>query len=454
MTGHDEHSMLETAQKMLIQHALCDRCLGRLFAWLGTGTSNEARGYSIKLTLCMIADDELKSGNKESGERAIAILAGNGMFAPAKTIATKNSIEFEGRDNCHLCFIEGHSIFDRISNVAERMIGIADQVEFETFLAGSIPSPLLVERQDELTAIYSTLYSETLKSHFNRLMGIQLQELLEKPVDFEKPDVVFVYDMDQDEVQVKVNPIFIYGRYRKLARGIPQSRWDCKKCKGKGCKECGETGRNYPDSISEYVGVPAKECAGGSRFKFHAAGREDVDVLMLGKGRPFVVEISEPRVRRPNLLEMTQTINQEATGKIEVHDMELADRHRLQKLKESASSNIKEYAAVIQTEGLVTDEDIQRVIQSLRDATIEQRTPNRVSHRRSDLIREKKVHEVQLTRREDGVLEAFFKVQGGTYIKELISGDEGRTKPSIAEILGTPCLCKELNVTAIYGGVD
>ncbi len=452
MTDHDEHSVLETAQMMLVQHPLCDRCLGRQFAWLGTGTSNENRGYSIKLTLCMIADDELKSGSKESGERTFAVLAGNGMFVPAKTIAAKNSIVYEDSNSCHLCFIEGNSIFDRIPNIADRMVGIADQVEFETFLAGSIPSPLLVERQDEMTATYSTLHSETLKSHFNRLVGIQLQELLGKSVDFEKPDVVFVYDMDRDEVELQVNPIFIYGRYRKLVRGIPQSRWDCKKCKGRGCKECEDTGRKYPDSISEYVGIPAQQCAGGSRFKFHAAGREDVDVLMLGKGRPFVVEISKPRVRKPDLLEMTQTINQEAGGKIEVHDLELTDRHRLQKLKEDASSNIKEYAAVIQTEGSVTDEAIQRVIQSFQGVVIEQRTPNRVSHRRSDLVREKKVHEVQITRQEDGVLEAFFKVQGGTYIKELISGDEGRTRPSVAEILGTACLCKELNVTAIYGG--
>ncbi|MDH4214533.1 MAG: tRNA pseudouridine(54/55) synthase Pus10 [Candidatus Thorarchaeota archaeon] len=450
MTNHEEYSVLETARKMLVQHPLCDRCLGRQFAWLGSGTTNEDRGHSIKLTLCMIADKEIKSGDKASGEHTLAILAGNGMFAPARTIATKNSIEYVTSDSCHLCFIDGSSIFEKIPLITERMVGIADQVEFETFLAGCVPSPLLVERQDEISAIHSALYSETLKSHFNRLAGIQLQELLGKSVDFEKPDVVFIYDMNKDEVGLHVNPIFIFGRYKKLVRGIPQSRWDCKKCKGRGCEECEGTGRNYPDSISEYVGIPAQQCAGGSRFKFHAAGREDVDVLMLGKGRPFVVEISKPRVRKPDLLEMAQTINQEAAGKIEVHDLELTDRHRLQKLKEDAASNIKEYAAIIHTEGLVTDEAIQRVIQSFQGATIEQRTPNRVSHRRSDLVRKKKVHGIKLTKLEEGILEAFFKVQGGTYIKELISGDDGRTKPSVAEILGTACVCKVLNVTAIY----
>jgi tRNA pseudouridine synthase 10 len=435
---------------MLNQHPLCDRCLGRLFAWLGTETSNEDRGHSIKLTLCMNADDQLKSGYKESGEHSIAILAGNGMFPPARAIAAQNSIEYIVSDSCHLCYIEGHSIFDRITLIAERMAGIANQVEFETFLVGSVPSPVLVERQDEMSAIHSTLHSETLKSHFNRLAGIQLHKLLEKPVDFERPDVVFIYDMDQDEVQLQVNPIFIFGRYKKLVRGIPQSRWDCRKCKGRGCDECGGTGRRYPDSISEYVGTPAQQCLGGSRFKFHAAGREDIDVLMLGKGRPFVVEISKPQIRKPDLLEIAQAINQEAESKIEVHDLELTDRHRLQKLKEDAASNVKEYAAIIQTYEPVTNEAIQKVIQLFQEITIEQRTPNRVSHRRSDLVRMKKIHDVQITKEADGNLRAFFKVQGGTYIKELISGDEGRTKPSIAEILGTPCVCKELNVTAIY----
>ncbi|RLI48252.1 MAG: hypothetical protein DRO73_09860, partial [Candidatus Thorarchaeota archaeon] len=43
----------------------------------------------------------------------------------------------------------------------------------------------------------------------------------------------------------------------------------------------------------------------------------------------------------------------------------------------------------------------------------------------------------------------FFRVQGGTYIKELISGDDGRTTPSVAELIGIPAVCVELNVVGI-----
>jgi tRNA pseudouridine synthase 10 len=452
--GPDEHNVLKTAREMLSQHTLCDRCLGRQFAWLGTETSNEDRGHSIKLVLCMNADEQLKSGDRETARQTISDLAGNGMSASAKAIAAQHSIEYQTREDCDLCTIEGTSVFERIPVVAERMMGIADQVEFDTFLVGSVPYPLLVERQDEMSARFSTLHSETLKSHFNRLAGIQLQQHLGKPVDFDRPDIVFIYDMQEDTVKLQVNPIFIYGKYLKLVRGIPQSRWDCKKCKGKGCDECANTGRRYPDSISEYIGIPAQTLTGGTRFKFHAAGREDIDVLMLGQGRPFVVEIGEPRIRKPSLAELAETINKEATGKVEVHGLEMTNRHHLQQLKEDATSNVKEYAAIVETEQSVTEEMMTIVASRFQGVTIEQRTPNRVSHRRSDLVRKKRIYEIRLTGREDGCLDVFFKVQGGTYIKELISGDDGRTTPSLAEWLGTGCVCKQLNVLAIHSGKD
>ena len=450
MTDVQDDGVVATAQKLMEQHTLCDKCLGRQFGWLSTNTTNDDRGHSLKLAMCMSADEQLKSGKKELGSHVIRLLAGNGMFDSARAIAEKNGIDYETQDTCYLCTIDGKSVFDRIPLVAERIVGLAKDVEFETFLVGSVPPPLLAERQDELSAIHSIMHAETLKSHFNRELGIQLHELLQKPVDFMKPDVVFVYSMESDELEVKINPVFIYGRYRKLVRGIPQSRWDCKKCRGRGCDECNGTGRKYPDSISEYVGIPAQSIIDGSRFKFHAAGREDIDVLMLGDGRPFVVEIAEPRVRTPNLNNITKSINDEAEGKIEVHELVLTDRYQLQKLKEDASTNVKEYEALIETEKPVTDKELKKVERAFKAIEIEQRTPHRVSHRRSDLIRKKIIHEIRLEKHKDGLVKATFKVQGGTYIKELISGDEGRTTPSIAEKLGIGCKCAELNVTAIY----
>ncbi len=446
-----ESRVLDSTISMLEKHPLCNRCLGRQFAWLSTNTSNEERGQSLKLILSMIADEELKSGNGERGKTTISLLAGNGMFPPSQAIAEKNSIEFNQERPCHLCSVDGQSVFEKVNRTAQKAAELTKEIEFDTFLVGTLTAPILDDRQDELRAEHSLLHAEALKSDFSRELGKQIYDILGKEVDFEKPHLVFLYDMVNDKVLVQINPIFIYGRYRKLMRGIPQSKWDCKECKGKGCDECNGTGRRYPDSISEYVGVIAQKLTKGSRFKFHAAGREDVDALMLGEGRPFVVEISEPQIRYPNLKTLAKTINKEAKKRIQVQDLHMTNREHSQKLKEDASTNVKEYTAVIETEDVVNKTDLQRVEKEFSDTEIDQRTPIRVSHRRSDLVRKKRIHEIRLKKHSNKKIEAFFKVQGGTYVKELISGDDGRTVPSIASMLGIGCVCRELNVTAIYG---
>ena len=87
--------------------------------------------------------------------------------------------------------------------------------------------------------------------------------------------------------------LWLESRYRKLRRGLPQTVFYCPLCKGdrrrsKGCQQCGGFGKLTKESVQELIGrriLPQMQAKGGS---FHGAGREDVDVLMLGRGRPFV----------------------------------------------------------------------------------------------------------------------------------------------------------------------
>jgi tRNA pseudouridine synthase 10 len=43
------------------------------------------------------------------------------------------------------------------------------------------------------------------------------------------------------------------------------------------------------------------------------------------------------------------------------------------------------------------------------------------------------------------------EAESGTYIKELISGDGGRTRPSLSELVGVPCNVSKLDVIEIKG---
>jgi len=70
-------------------------------------------------------------------------------------------------------------------------------------------------------------------------------------------------------------------------------------------------------------------------------------------------------------------------------------------------------------------------------------------HRRADKLRVKRVHELKATRVDGTRIELVVRCQGGLYVKELISGDGGRTKPSVSEALGTEARCIELDVISV-----
>ena len=69
-------------------------------------------------------------------------------------------------------------------------------------------------------------------------------------------------------------------------------------------------------------------------------------------------------------------------------------------------------------------------------------------HRRADKIRHR--HAKILTAKlENSQIIADIKADAGTYIKELIHGDNGRTEPSISSFLSKPCTCARLDVISI-----
>jgi len=74
-----------------------------------------------------------------------------------------------------------------------------------------------------------------------------------------------------------------------------------------------------------------------------------------------------------------------------------------------------------------------------------------VAHRRANKIRERKIYNCELESVEGSIARLTIETQSGTYIKELVSGDSGRTTPNISEMIGIPCKVKELDVIEIKG---
>ena len=98
---------------------------------------------------------------------------------------------------------------------------------------------------------------------------------------------------------------------------------------------------------------------------------------------------------------------------------------------------------------------IKSAIMSLEGTKLAQRTPDRVAHRRADLIRRREVvtvHEPVVEVMDDGSTEIEFtlRCESGTYVKETIHGDNGRTQPSVASILKAKCEVIWLDVGDIH----
>ena len=101
----------------------------------------------------------------------------------------------------------------------------------------------------------------------------------------------------------------------------------------------------------------------------------------------------------------------------------------------------------------VSEEKLKSVINELK-GLVKQRTPNRVAHRRADKVRTREVYDARLEKVAGKTARITVVGSSGLYIKELVSGDQGRTKPSLAGVLGFDAKVTELDVINVGGEAD
>jgi tRNA pseudouridine synthase 10 len=268
-----------------------------------------------------------------------------------------------------------------------------------------------------------------------------------KSAEFKNPDIVVLLDPGSGNVHVEIHPVFFYGRYRKMERGIPQTHWDCRMCHGKGCERCSFTGKQYPDSVEELIGREAAVLFQAEGSILHGSGREDIDARMMGSGRPFIMEMVTPRKRSVPLPLLEERINLSAEGRVSVTLERWSGRHEVEIIKSNKAH--KKYRILVEVDGSFSPDEVRSALKSLEGVTIHQRTPQRVAHRRADKIRERRTFGVEYRGEENGKIVVEITGEAGLYIKELISGDNGRTSPSLAGILGTSARVSSLDVVQV-----
>lgn len=425
--------ILDTCAKVLAKYPLCDRCLGRQFRLLDERDDNQVIGSSLKLALYLENSSPFDMGGTRP-LRVLKRLALSGHRPSASAVKARTG-KAPSVEPCPIC---GGSLFTKIRDLALKSASELRKYQYATFQLGSKLPRKIVRLDDEIKMIFKLPHGESVKTEFNRLLANELSKATgSRPVFSGEADIAVTFDPISESAEVSPSPLYISGRYRKLKPGTSQTR------------KRGVSPLTSIEGMLASVFVPLLKA---EDVKFHGAGREDVDALMLGRGRPFVLEVVRPRKRRIGLARAQREFNERFKKSVQVGSLKLNSRASIVKLKLGGERFDKRYRIIIRVEEMPSEEKLREVEKMSTNLMIEQRTPKRVAWRRADKVRKKRIRSLKLKRIGRKRLEAVMETQAGTYVKEFITGDEGRTRPSLAELLNTPANWEALEVLQILGG--
>lgn len=250
-------------------------------------------------------------------------------------------------------------------------------------------------------------------------------------------------------IQFDRDPLLLAGCYVKNNRTTSQSPWFM-------------DGKRFgTGSVSEFIEAVAIKACEAKEARFSSAGREDIDVLMKGNGRPFLLSIlNAKKFYSISAGDIENAINA-STQDIQVLKVcwvsPLAAKH----LKAGEETKEKTYRCIVYSRKELPNLDLINQLDT--PFVIQQKTPIRVLHRRANLTRPKSIlsikaeflSEQELAERSIPKSEQFqyfsleLETQAGTYVKEFVHGDLGRTFPSLSSIMSDFMDILELDVLSV-----
>ncbi len=428
-------SVLDKTLGLLGKYYLCDNCLGRLFARLGRGLTNRQRGRALKIVALMEAHRRIVEGLL--GTEEFKNIASNiGSIANDTVVELGLDLQFDEARKCSIC---GFTSLDlKISEYARKALELIKKYSARTFLVGVVKNSSIERREEAIASEHGLKFYENVRNELKREIGKAVQSMsnMSVKVDFNKPNVVVIVDLDEDTVSIRRMPVYLKGLYWKLGRNISQSKWIL-----------WDGSKKYPYSVQEALEA-LREVIGAREVVLHASGREDVDVRMLGSGRLFVVEVKEPEKYSFSIKDVERKVN-EKSRYVKVRFLGEASRREVRLVKMERARKVKVYKALVVVGKDISEEHLHGLEEYFANKVIRQRTPRRVLHRRPDVVRLRRVYSVKTRLLSARVFEAIIECDGGLYIKELVSGDNGRTKPSFSEYLKAEAKCVELDVVYV-----
>jgi tRNA pseudouridine synthase 10 len=193
-----------------------------------------------------------------------------------------------------------------------------------------------------------------------------LPRILFKDLDFfsqeaSKTDITQLLQVDCTHESV-----LVYSRYIKKSRKLSQTPWNIKDP---------DVEEKFSTKVIGSVQDTIAESGLRELFKpkdgvmmLHAAGREDIDVRMLGTGRPFVMEIVNPTKIKSG---SEQVNSLKLDGPLIIcKEFKIVDKDFYDRLKEMESTKAKSYASVVYCPEGLTQDDCDK-LNKIKDLDVE-----------------------------------------------------------------------------------
>lgn len=204
-------------------------------------------------------------------------------------------------------------------------------------------------------------------------------------------------------IEMTRESVYVGGRYLKYTRDVSQTPWSIGttmlaelSVSGIVCDTLKEAyradGMNplfFSSARNLHVGLQSN-CAlkltlFSIDYKFVTAGREDANVRMLGNGRPFYMEMVNPRIPflpYERLKELEAKINTIMPDKVQVRSIASLEPDDIKVVKDGEDTKTKSYSALCWTSNPVTQKMVDAVnAYNNKSFIIEQQTPIRVLQR-------------------------------------------------------------------------
>jgi tRNA pseudouridine synthase 10 len=315
-----------------------------------------------------------------------------------------------------------------------------DDYQFDTFLIGATLPANLFEKEDQIRARFKIRGRENIKSQLIRDLRKKFSEVTKKRIDILHPDLTINLQFQKNtslEINTKMRPLIMLGRYIKKNRGIPQRSGGEHNSGNEVCIQSepyhivsqtprqASVIRTLEDaSIQSIISKEILRITKGEALKFSWIGSEDENSLVLGSGRPFFVQIRNPK---------TIHLNQK-TLRFQEYGLFVNIEEFFERLPEQPVQFIAKTRIVIQASRQIGKEGGLKIKSLANSIVVFQNQKNKS---RSSA---KRIYSIDIVKINNKIFELDVIADGGLAIKQFVEGRE-YISPNISAVANFQCKC-------------